>query len=141
LRNVLAFQLSREILAGSWRFNTYFGRDTLMALMLLAPALRPDAIGSGIGSVLERLGPNGEVAHEEDIAELAVLRNAKEGRAASPRRSTTMGWSTTTSCSRLWRRAGCSTAVCRDAARPRFSRAASPLNGHGRSARAQLNGS
>jgi len=81
LRNVLGFLSYREkFLAGSWRFNTYFGRDTLMSLILLAPALRPDAIGSGIGSVLERLGPNGEVAHEEDIGEFAVLRNAKEGR-------------------------------------------------------------
>ena len=81
-RNVLAFLSYREkFLAGSWRFNTYFGRDTLMSLMLLAPVLQSDAIGSGIGSVLERLGPSGEVAHEEDIGELAVLRNEKEGRA------------------------------------------------------------
>jgi hypothetical protein len=80
-RNVLAFLSYRDkFLAGSWRFNTYFGRDTLMSLLLLAPALRSDAIGSGIGSVLERLGPSGEVAHEEDIGELAVLRNAQEGR-------------------------------------------------------------
>jgi hypothetical protein len=32
--------------------------------------------------VLERLAPNGEVAHEEDIGEFAVLRNAREGAAA-----------------------------------------------------------
>ncbi|MGJ3629749.1 hypothetical protein AB5I41_28315 [Sphingomonas sp. MMS24-JH45] len=31
-------------------------------------------------AVLARLAPNGEVAHEEDIGEFAVLRNAKEGR-------------------------------------------------------------
>ncbi|HVJ30743.1 MAG TPA: hypothetical protein VNA66_10580, partial [Gammaproteobacteria bacterium] len=80
-RNVLAFLSYREkFLAGSWRFDTYFGRDTLMSLMLLASALQSDAIGSGIGSALERLAPSGEVAHEEDIGELAVLRNAKEGR-------------------------------------------------------------
>ena len=35
---------------------------------------------SAIASVLDRLAPNGEVAHEEDIGEFAVLRNAREGR-------------------------------------------------------------
>jgi hypothetical protein len=83
-RDVLTFLSYREkYLAGSWRFNTYFGRDTLMSLMLLAPALQPDAIEGGIRSVLERLAPSGEVAHEEDIGEFAVLRNAKEGRGRS----------------------------------------------------------
>lgn len=80
-RDVLTFLSYREkYLAGSWRFDTYFGRDTLMSLTLLAPVLQHLAIESGIGSVLSRLAPNGEVAHEEDIGEFAVLRNAKEGR-------------------------------------------------------------
>src|SRR6185312_9193124 len=80
-RQVLEFLSYREkYLAGSWRFDTYFGRDTLMSLTLLAPALLPPAIESGIDSVLARLAPNGEVAHEEDIGEFAILRNASEGR-------------------------------------------------------------
>jgi hypothetical protein len=79
-REVLEFLSYREkFLAGSWRFDTYFGRDTLMSLRLLMPALRPDAIEAGLASVLERLDPNGEVAHEEDIGEFAVLRHRKEG--------------------------------------------------------------
>jgi hypothetical protein len=83
-REVLSFLSYREkFLAGSWRFDTYFGRDTLMSLALLAPALQPTAIERGIGSVLERLAPNGEVAHEEDIGEFAILRNVKEGRGQS----------------------------------------------------------
>jgi hypothetical protein len=83
-RNVLSFLSYREkYLAGSWRFDTYFGRDTLMSVTLLVPALEPEAIERGIGSVLERLAPNGEVAHEEDIGEFAVLRNMKEGRGRS----------------------------------------------------------
>jgi hypothetical protein len=82
-RDVLTFLSYREkYLAGSWRFDTYFGRDTLMSLTLLAPVLQHLAIESGIGSVLTRLAPNGEVAHEEDIGEFAVLRNKKEGRGA-----------------------------------------------------------
>ena len=42
LRHMLAFlSYEQKLLAGSWRFNTYFGRDTLMSLRLLAPVLRP----------------------------------------------------------------------------------------------------
>lgn len=80
-RNALTFLSYQEkYLAGSWRFDTYFGRDTLMSLRLLAPVLQPMAIESGIGAVLTRLAANGEVAHEEDIGEFAVLRNSREGR-------------------------------------------------------------
>ncbi len=80
-QNILSFLAYREkFLAGSWRFNTYFGRDTLMSLTLLMPVLRPVAVESGLASVLERLAPNGEVAHEEDIGEFAVLRNSAAGR-------------------------------------------------------------
>jgi hypothetical protein len=80
-RNALAFLSYRDkFLAGSWRFDTYFGRDTLISAMLLAPVLEPAAIEAAITSVLDRLAPNGEVAHEEDIGEFAVLRNQLEGR-------------------------------------------------------------
>ncbi|HEU4592348.1 MAG TPA: hypothetical protein VFS13_15680 [Steroidobacteraceae bacterium] len=80
-REVLAFLSYQEkFLAGSWRFDTYFGRDTLMSALLLAPVLEPEAAESAISSVLERLARDGEVAHEEDIGEFAVLRNAREGR-------------------------------------------------------------
>ncbi len=80
-RAVLGF-LSYEdkFLAGSWRFNTYFGRDTLISALLLAPVLEPVAVEAAMASVLDRLAPNGEVAHEEDIGEFAVLRNFREGR-------------------------------------------------------------
>ncbi len=80
-RHALQFLSYREkYLAGSWRFDTYFGRDTLMSLRLLMPVLQPAAVEDGLGAVLARLAPDGQVAHEEDIGEFAVLRNAKEGR-------------------------------------------------------------
>jgi hypothetical protein len=73
-RNVLTFLSYKEkFLAGSWRFNTYFGRDTLMSVRLLMPALTPEAVNAGLGAVLTRLSPQGEVAHEEDIGEFAIL--------------------------------------------------------------------
>ena len=81
-RNALAFMSYREkFLAGSWRFNTYFGRDTLMSVRLLMPALKPAAIEAGLNSVLARLSPTGEVAHEEGISEFAFLQNKAAGRA------------------------------------------------------------
>jgi len=72
--------------AGSWRFNTYFGRDTLMSVRLLMPVLKPAAVETGLRSVLERLSPDGNVAHEEDIGEFAVLDHmrAGEGRSDAP---------------------------------------------------------
>ncbi len=82
-RDVLEFLSYRDkFLAGSWRFDTYFGRDTLISLDLLAPVLKSQAMESGIRSVLERLAPNGEIAHEEDIGEFAILENLASGRGA-----------------------------------------------------------
>jgi glycogen debranching enzyme len=86
-RNTLAFLAYREkLLAGSWRFDTYFGRDTLISLRLLMPALNAPAIEDALGSVLARLSPKGEVAHEEDIGEQAVLDHLKAdgSRSAAP---------------------------------------------------------
>ena len=83
-RNALTFLSYREkFLAGSWRFDTYFGRDTLMSLRLLMPALTPEAVNAGLGAVLTRLSPQGEVAHEEDIGEFAVLDHWRAARSKS----------------------------------------------------------
>ena len=74
-RNALTFLSYREkFLAGSWRFDTYFGRDTLMSMRLLLPVLAPDAVEAGLGAVLSRLNEAGEVAHEENIGEYAVAK-------------------------------------------------------------------
>jgi hypothetical protein len=73
-RNALRFLSYREkFLAGSWRFNTYFGRDTLMSVRLLMPVLQPAAVEAGLGAVLARLNRAGEVAHEEGLSEFAIL--------------------------------------------------------------------
>ncbi|MEP6886177.1 MAG: hypothetical protein ABJC66_15630 [Gammaproteobacteria bacterium] len=79
-RDALSFLSYKEkFLAGSWRFDTYFGRDTLMSMRLLMPALTPAAVDAGLGAVLTRLAPNGEVAHEENIGEFAVLDHLRAG--------------------------------------------------------------
>ena len=79
-RDVLTFLSFQEaFLAGSWRFDTYFGRDTLMSVRLLMPALTPNAVDAGLGAVLTRLSPDGEVAHEENIGEFVVLEHRTAG--------------------------------------------------------------
>lgn len=78
-RHALGFLSYREkFLAGSWRFQTYFGRDTLMSVRLLMPALQPAAVEAGIGSVLARLDARGEVAHEEGIGEFAAVEHRRD---------------------------------------------------------------
>jgi hypothetical protein len=92
-KQALAFLTYQEkLLAGSWRFMTYFGRDTLMSVRLLMPILKPAVIEAALGSVLSRvfetghhLGlPNqnpmkGQVAHEEDIGDWASFHHLKQG--------------------------------------------------------------
>jgi hypothetical protein len=80
LRNALTFlSYEEKLCAGSWRFNTYFGRDTLMSVRLLAPVLQPEVVEAGLRAVIERLNPQGEVAHEEDVGEFAILRRLDAG--------------------------------------------------------------
>ncbi|MBS0421372.1 MAG: hypothetical protein JSR66_26935 [Proteobacteria bacterium] len=74
-----------KFLAGSWRFDTYFGRDTLMSMRLLMPTLAPQAIEAGLRSVVARLSDDGQVAHEEGIGEFAVLTHKKESGSLSDR--------------------------------------------------------
>jgi hypothetical protein len=81
LIDVLSFLSYREkFLAGSWHYLTYFGRDTLLSTRLLIPALRPTAVEAALGSVIERLSPDGEVAHEEDVGEFAVAENLADAK-------------------------------------------------------------
>ncbi len=83
LLRALAFLSYREkLLAGSWRFLTYFGRDTLLSLYLLMPVVSADVTEAGLAAVIARLSEEGAVAHEEEIGEFAVLHHlAQDGRA------------------------------------------------------------
>jgi hypothetical protein len=81
-QNVLEFlSFHDKLLAGSWQYDTYFGRDTLISVRMLMPVLEPAAIEAGLTSVLSRLSDDGKVAHEEGIGEFALIDNAKHGRA------------------------------------------------------------
>lgn len=59
---------SDKLLAGTWRFLTYFGRDSMIAALLLQPVISDTAMEAVIGAVLERINStSGTVAHEETI--------------------------------------------------------------------------
>lgn len=76
----LAFLSYREkLLAGSWRFLTYFGRDTLLTLRLLMPHASADLVEAGLSAVVDRLAADGDVAHEEDVGDFAAWENQRDG--------------------------------------------------------------
>ena len=66
---------SDKFLAGGWRFLTYFGRDTLLALKLLLPVISDTAAEAILGAVLERVNETGTICHEETIGDYASFVN------------------------------------------------------------------
>jgi len=79
LLNGLRFLSYKEkFLAGSWRFATYFGRDTILALRILMPILTPLAVEAGFKAIAERLNIIGFVSHEEDLSDQAVIDQLNE---------------------------------------------------------------
>jgi hypothetical protein len=98
--DALAFlSYSEKLLAGSWRFLTYFGRDTLLSLRLLMPAVSPALVEAGLAAVIERINLDanardtsfdfaidpGDVAHEEEVGDFAAWKNSTENPSADPR--------------------------------------------------------
>ena len=77
----LAYQ--NKFLAGGWRFLTYFGRDTLLALRLLLPVISTDAAESILGTVLERMEMTGTICHEETIGDYASFINFQNNQSST----------------------------------------------------------
>ncbi|KAF2628120.1 glycogen debranching enzyme [Macroventuria anomochaeta] len=71
-----------KLLAGTWRFLTYFGRDSMISMLLMQPVLSEGengAIEAVISAVLERINrADGTVCHEEVIGDYATYLNLKE---------------------------------------------------------------
>jgi hypothetical protein len=79
----LAFlSYTEKLLAGAWRFLTYFGRDSMISALLLQPVLSQgngSAIEAVIGAVLERINrTDGSACHEETIGDYATYLNLKK---------------------------------------------------------------
>jgi hypothetical protein len=70
---------SDKLLAGAWRFLTYFGRDSMISLLLMQPILSQgegSATEAVISAVLERINvTDGSVCHEETIGDYATFLN------------------------------------------------------------------
>ncbi|RFU24505.1 hypothetical protein B7463_g11833, partial [Scytalidium lignicola] len=73
-----------KLLAGAWRFLTYFGRDSMISAMLLEPVLsegQGGAIEAVLAAVLERINAtaeDGSVCHEETIGDYATWLNQQD---------------------------------------------------------------
>lgn len=73
---------TEKLVAGAWRFLTYFGRDSMISALLLDPVLskgNSSAIEAVIGAVLERVNrSDGSVCHEETIGDYATYLNLED---------------------------------------------------------------
>ncbi|KAI0410252.1 carbohydrate-binding module family 52 protein [Xylaria grammica] len=77
------FSYTSKIVAGGWRFLTYFGRDSLISLLLLQPVLSEGGGGAMeaiLSAAIERINAaDGSVCHEEVIGDYATYLNEQEG--------------------------------------------------------------
>ncbi|KAF7131134.1 hypothetical protein CNMCM5793_004121 [Aspergillus hiratsukae] len=73
---------SEKLLAGAWRFLTYFGRDTMISALLLDPVMsygNASAMEAVLGAVCERINAtDGSACHEETIGDYATWLNLQE---------------------------------------------------------------
>jgi hypothetical protein len=78
-RQVRAVELlssKEKLMAGLPNFATYFGRDMMMTALMMRPIWAPGMSEHVIASVLRKLGPNGDVSHEEALGGQAIRENA-----------------------------------------------------------------
>lgn len=70
---------TEKLLAGAWRFLTYFGRDSMISLLLMQPVLSEGeggAVEAVISAVLERINKtDGTICHEETIGDYATYQH------------------------------------------------------------------
>ncbi|HEV7837214.1 MAG TPA: hypothetical protein VGO75_04035, partial [Gemmatimonadaceae bacterium] len=70
---------SREkLMAGLPNYATYFGRDMMMTALMMEPVWQPSMFENAIASALTKLGPNGDVSHEEALGGQAIRENSAE---------------------------------------------------------------
>jgi hypothetical protein len=70
---------SREkLMAGLPNYATYFGRDMLLTALMMRPIWRQEMSEFAIASALRKLGPQGDVSHEEAMGGQAVREGAAE---------------------------------------------------------------
>ncbi len=78
VRSVELLSSEEKLMAGLPNFATYFGRDMLMTALMMRPIWSTSMSEHVIASVLRKLGPAGEVSHEEALGGQAIRENAAE---------------------------------------------------------------
>jgi hypothetical protein len=80
-RELSGFELlssKQKLMAGLPTYATYFGRDMLMTALLMEPVWSDTMAEFVMGAALAKLGPEGDVSHEEALGGQAIRENAAE---------------------------------------------------------------
>jgi hypothetical protein len=78
VRSIELLSSEEKLMAGLPNFATYFGRDMMMAALMMRPIWRPAMSEHVIASVLRKLSPRGDVSHEEALGGQAIREHAAE---------------------------------------------------------------
>jgi hypothetical protein len=78
VRGVELLSSQEKLMAGLPNFATYFGRDMMMTALMMRPIWSPEMPEHVIASVLRKLGPRGDVSHEEALGGQAIRETAVE---------------------------------------------------------------
>jgi hypothetical protein len=76
VKGVELLSSQEKLMAGLPNFATYFGRDMMMTALMMRRIWTPEMSEHVIASVLRKLGPRGDVSHEEALAGQAIRENA-----------------------------------------------------------------
>lgn len=77
-RGVELLSAQEKLMAGLPNYATYFGRDMMMSALMMEPIWSAAMAEHVIASVLRKLGPAGDVSHEEALGGQAIRENAVE---------------------------------------------------------------
>jgi hypothetical protein len=78
VRGVELLSSREKLMAGLPAYATYFGRDMLVSALMMQPIWRADMSAFAIASALRKLGPQGDVSHEEALGGQADREAANE---------------------------------------------------------------
>jgi len=78
IRGVELLSSKQKLMAGLPTYATYFGRDMLMTALLMEPVWSDTMAEFVIRAALAKLGPAGDVSHEEAVGGQAIRENGAE---------------------------------------------------------------
>ena len=78
VRGVELLSSREKLMAGLPNYATYFGRDMLMSALMMRSIWRSEMSEFAVASALRKLGPQGDVSHEEALGGQAVRESTSE---------------------------------------------------------------